>query len=36
MAYEKEMRDYADQMKEMCVRNDTISDELFKQYGVNR
>ncbi|MBQ7920732.1 MAG: citrate/2-methylcitrate synthase [Lachnospiraceae bacterium] len=36
MAYEKEMKAYADQMKELCIKNDTISDELFKQYGVNR
>ena len=27
---------YAEQMKGLCVENDTISDELFLEYGVNR
>lgn len=34
--YEKEIMRYAEQMKELCVTNDTISDELFLEYGVNR
>ncbi len=36
MAYENEIKKYADQVKDMCIQNDTISDELFRQYGVNR
>ena len=34
--YEKEIMKYAEQMKELCIINDTISDELFLEYGVNR
>ncbi len=36
MAYEKEIKNYADKMKDICLANDTISDELFKEYGVYR
>lgn len=36
MAYEKEIKTYADKMKPLCLKNDTISDELFKEYGVYR
>lgn len=36
MGYEKEIMKYADKMKPVCVANDTISDELFKEYGVYR
>ena len=28
--------DYAKSKTDLCVANDTISDELFRQYGVNR
>jgi citrate synthase len=35
MAYE-ELYDYAASKKEQCITNDTISDVLFKEYGVNR
>lgn len=31
-----EIRDYAAEKQELCKKNDYISDELFKQYGVNR
>ena len=27
---------YADSKKDICVKNDTISDNLFREYGVNR
>ena len=30
------VRDYAAQKKELCIENDRISDELYKEYGVNR
>lgn len=33
---EKELRMYAAQKKGLCIANDTISDILFKEYGVNR
>lgn len=31
-----EVLEYAAQMQELCKKNDVISDELFKKYGVNR
>lgn len=36
MGYEKEIMKYVDKVKSMCIENDTISDELFKKYGVYR
>lgn len=36
MGYEKEIMKYAQQMAPVCIENDTISDELFKEYGVYR
>ena len=32
----EEFEDYAKQMEAFCVKNDVISDELFKEYNVNR
>ena len=31
-----EIREYAAEKQELCKKNDVISDELFKKYGVNR
>lgn len=36
MGYEKEIMKYAEKVKPLCLENDTISDDLFKKYGVNR
>lgn len=36
MGYTETMRDYADKMTPVFVENDTIADELFAKYGVNR
>ncbi|MCR5032866.1 MAG: citrate/2-methylcitrate synthase [Lachnospiraceae bacterium] len=36
MAFQKELMDYAEKMVPVCEKNDVISDELFKEYGVNR
>ena len=36
MGFRKETLEYAASKKEMCVKNDTISDSLFSEYGVNR
>lgn len=36
MRFGEELREYACKKKPMCIDNDTISDELFKEYGVNR
>ena len=33
---EEQLANYAAQKKALCVENDTISDSLFKEYGVNR
>ena len=30
------VKDYAEKKQDLCIKNDTISDELYKQYGVNR
>ena len=32
MGYEKEILKYAEKVMPLCVDNDTISDELFKEY----
>lgn len=32
----KGLTEYSDSVKDLCVKNDTISDILFKEYGVNR
>ncbi len=32
----EELRDFACSMEERCIANDTISDILFREYGVNR
>lgn len=36
MGFEQELKVYAQNKKDICIENDTISDELFKEYGVNR
>lgn len=36
MNYEENMMRYAQRQEEICRRNDTISDELFREYGVYR
>lgn len=36
MGYEKNITSYAERQEEMCRRNDTISDQLFQEYGVYR
>ena len=35
MAFEK-INEYAAEKQKLCTENDTISDALFKEYGVNR
>ncbi len=30
------VKDYAEKKQELCAKNDTISDELYSKYGVNR
>ena len=30
------LADYAAKKQDICIKNDTISDSLFKEYGVNR
>ncbi|MDE7230995.1 MAG: citrate/2-methylcitrate synthase [Oscillospiraceae bacterium] len=30
------VREYAENKQDLCIRNDAISDDLYKQYGVNR
>ena len=30
------VKDYAEKKQELCIKNDAISDDLYKQYGVNR
>lgn len=36
MAYEDELKAYSRKKKDICIKNDTISDDLFNEYGVNR
>ncbi len=36
MTKKEQLMNYAAKKKEMCIENDTISDNLFKEYGVNR
>lgn len=36
MNYEENIINYAQKQQEICRKNDTISDNLFKEYGVNR
>ena len=36
MGFRKETLDYAASRKELCIKNDTIPDSLFSEYGVNR
>lgn len=36
MGFEKEIKKYAKTKKDLCIANDSISDRLFKEYGVNR
>ncbi|MDE6233643.1 MAG: citrate/2-methylcitrate synthase [Lachnospiraceae bacterium] len=36
MGFEQELKVYAQEKKDICISNDTISDDLFKEYGVNR
>ena len=36
MSYKDDVRAYANGKKELCVASDTIPEELFKKFGVNR
>ncbi len=36
MRFEEQLKEYSADKKQICIDNDTISDELFKEYGVNR
>lgn len=36
MSYEKNIKNYANEKASVCIKNDTISDELFLKYDVNR
>ena len=36
MGFEKVIQDYSKKMAPVCRENDSISDELFKKYGVYR
>lgn len=36
MEWSEKTKDCMDRYQEMCIKNDTISDNLFKEYGVNR
>ncbi|MBO6136974.1 MAG: citrate/2-methylcitrate synthase [Lachnospiraceae bacterium] len=36
MGFRKETLEYAASKNELCIKSDTISDNLFKEYGVNR
>ena len=36
MAAKKRLANYAATKQALCYKNDTISDELFKKFGVNR
>ena len=36
MGYYEKWNEYTEKYKRLCLENDTISDELFKEYGVNR
>lgn len=36
MSYKDDVKAYANGRKEICVTNDTIPEELFKKFGVNR
>lgn len=36
MGYYEKWSEYAEKYQKLCLENDTISDELFKEYGVNR
>ncbi len=36
MGYYEKWSEYAEKYQKLCVENDTISDDLFKEYGVNR
>ena len=36
MVYEEKWRDHTEKYQKLCVEHDTIPDELFREYGVNR
>ena len=36
MGYYEKWAEYTEKYERLCVENDTISDDLFKEYGVNR
>ena len=36
MGYYEKWNEYTEKYQRLCLENDTISDELFKEYGVNR
>ena len=36
MGYEEKWRDHTEKYQKQCVEHDTIPDELFREYGVNR
>ena len=36
MNYKDQAKLYAESKKDLCVKNDTIPEELFRKFGVNR
>ena len=36
MNYKEQVKLYAEERKDLCVKNDTIPEELFRKFGVNR
>ena len=36
MGYEEKWREHTEKYQKLCVEHDTIPDELFREYGVNR
>lgn len=36
MGYNDKWKDYTEKYQQLCIEHDTISDALFKEYGVNR
>ena len=36
MGYYEKWSEFVEKYQKLCMENDTISDELFKEFGVNR
>ena len=36
MNYKEQVKAYAESKKDLCVKSDTIPEELFQKFGVNR